>query len=166
MVSTSGSQLLPLKAIRELRELLLPLTTILTPNVPEAKLLLSNAGIPVSDPHSLEDLIDIARKVYALGPKWVLVKGGHLPFQKDGKTVARKDEDREKVVDVLVGQEGAAVRIESAYQNSRNTHGTGCSLACKVSFALFLVLIREKRLIKRSGYYFESREWIGCGASC
>ncbi|TVY93762.1 putative hydroxymethylpyrimidine/phosphomethylpyrimidine kinase [Lachnellula willkommii] len=127
MVSTSGSQLLPQKAVRELRTLLLPHTTILTPNVPEAKLLLSDAGKPAEDPKNVDDLIEIAKSVQSLGPKYVLVKGGHLPFKKDG-TVAKTDEERELMIDILYG-EGEVIRIETAYQKSKNTHGTGCSMA-------------------------------------
>jgi hydroxymethylpyrimidine kinase/phosphomethylpyrimidine kinase len=131
MVSTSGSQLLPLEAVRELREHLLPMTTVLTPNVPEARLLLSNAGKAVPEPQNINDLQEIARAVQSLGPKHVLVKGGHLPFKRDG-TVASRPEDRELMVDILFG-EGKVTKIETTYQNSKNTHGTGCSLACKLS---------------------------------
>lgn len=129
MVSTSGSQLLPQEAIRELREHLLPMTTVLTPNVPEAKMLLCSAGRPVPDPENINDLVAIAKAVQALGPKYVLVKGGHLPFMRDG-SVASKAEDRELMVDVLYG-EGRVTRFETGFQDSKNTHGTGCSLACE-----------------------------------
>jgi hydroxymethylpyrimidine kinase/phosphomethylpyrimidine kinase len=129
MVSTSGSQLLPREAIRELRELLLPQATVLTPNVPEARLLLSSAGKPVHDPQNVDDMIDLAKAVQSLGPKFVLVKGGHLPFKKDG-TVAATEAERELMIDILYG-EGQVTKIEAKYQLSRNTHGTGCSLACK-----------------------------------
>ncbi|KAK6610674.1 thiamine biosynthesis protein (thi-4) [Botrytis cinerea] len=93
MVSTSGSQLLPSAAIRQLRELLFPYTTVLTPNVPEAQLLLSDAGKSVEEPKNLDDLKEIAKAVQSLGPRYVLVKGGHLPLQKDG-TVATKEEEK------------------------------------------------------------------------
>jgi len=128
MVATSGSQLLAQESIRELREHLLPLTTILTPNVPESKLLLADAQIPTKDLKSIDDLVDMAKSVQTLGPKYVLVKGGHLPFKKDG-SVAETEEEKALVVDVLVG-EGQVTRIETAYQTTKNTHGTGCSLAC------------------------------------
>jgi hydroxymethylpyrimidine kinase/phosphomethylpyrimidine kinase len=131
MVSTSGSQLLPNSAISELREFLFPLTTVLTPNVPEAKLLLAGAGRPAPDLQSIDDLVDLAKAVQSLGPKHVLVKGGHLPFKKDG-TVAQRPEDRHLMVDVLYG-EGRVTKIETGYQSSKSTHGTGCSLACKLS---------------------------------
>ncbi len=128
MVSTSGSQLLPQGAIRELRAHLLPITTILTPNIPEAKLLLSDADHKIKDPKCVDDLINLAKAVYSLGPKYVLLKGGHLPLKNDG-TYAAGEAEREIVVDVLYGN-GDVLRIDSAYQKSRNTHGTGCSLAC------------------------------------
>src|SRR5450432_1469932 len=129
MVSTSGAQLLPEAAVMQLRSRLLPMTTILTPNVPEARLLLSDAGQEIQEPKSVEDLILIAKAVQALGPKYVLVKGGHLPFKKDG-TIASKESEKELMVDVLYGN-GNILRIDSQYQKTRNTHGTGCSLACQ-----------------------------------
>ena len=129
MVSTSGAQLLAHDAIKELRKHLLPVTTILTPNVPEAKLLLTDSGQDVKDPENVDDLIALAKAVQALGPKWVLVKGGHLPLRRDGK-IAVSDEEKEIMVDLLYG-EGEVLKIETSYQKSKNTHGTGCSLACK-----------------------------------
>lgn len=158
MVSTSGSRLLPPEAVRELRELLLPMATILTPNLPEAKLLLSDAGQTVSDPKTVDDLIAIAKKVQGLGPKYVLVKGGHLPFKKDG-TVAEKSAEREVMIDILYG-EGEVTRIESGYLESKNTHGTGCSLACKL---YYLCSFWSDGC---SGYCFECGEWTTDGRGC
>ena len=129
MVSTTGSQLLPQETVRELRELILPLTTILTPNVPEATLLLFSAGISVENPKTVPDLINIAKSVQTLGPEYVLVKGGHIPFRKDGQ-IAITDDEKELMVDILYGK-GKLTKIETKYQSSKNTHGTGCSLACK-----------------------------------
>jgi hydroxymethylpyrimidine kinase/phosphomethylpyrimidine kinase len=131
MVSTSGAQLLPANAVHQLRERLLPTATILTPNVPEAMLILSDAGKPFGEPKSVDDLISLAKAVQSLGPKYVLVKGGHLPFKKDD-TIATSDEEKEIMIDILYG-EGSVTRIETIYQKSKNTHGTGCSLACEFS---------------------------------
>ncbi|RYP49188.1 hypothetical protein DL768_005066 [Monosporascus sp. mg162] len=132
MVSTTGAQLLPFKAVDELRTLLLPHAFILTPNMPEAKLLLSRSGKESVDVQRVGDLETLARKTQELGPKWVLIKGGHVPFKRDG-TIASSDEEKEVVVDVLIGPSGELTRIEGAYQNSRNTHGTGCSLASAIA---------------------------------
>ncbi|KAJ2969916.1 hypothetical protein NUW58_g9855 [Xylaria curta] len=82
MVATTGAQLLPATAVNELRALLLPLTFILTPNIPEAKLLLTNDGEAPQDVQHIEGLEDLAKQLQQLGPKWVLVKGGHAPFRK------------------------------------------------------------------------------------
>ncbi|KAI1757771.1 Rapamycin-insensitive companion of mTOR, N-term-domain-containing protein [Xylaria castorea] len=132
MVATSGAQLLPAKAVNELRTLLLPLAFILTPNIPEAKLLLTNSSETLQDVQRVEDLENLARQLRALGPEWVLVKGGHAPFKKDG-TAATSPEQREIIVDVLLGPDENAIRIESPYIDSKNTHGTGCSLASAIA---------------------------------
>ncbi|KFY72822.1 hypothetical protein V501_07181 [Pseudogymnoascus sp. VKM F-4519 (FW-2642)] len=110
---------------------LLPLATILTPNVPEAMLLLSDAGIHAEAPTSVDDLVNIAKTVQSLGPEFVLLKGGHLPLQSNG-VMASIESEKEMVVDVLYGA-GAFIRIDSVYQESKNTHGTGCSLASAIA---------------------------------
>lgn len=129
MVSTSGSQLLPEDAVDTLIKQLFPLTTVLTPNLPEAKLLLKTAGIAFKEPENVDDIVDIAKSIQQLGPKYVLVKGGHLPLTK-GRLVSKDEADREVVLNVLFG-DGKTTFMETPYQKSRNTHGTGCSLACE-----------------------------------
>lgn len=138
MVSTSGAQLLPREAIKHLSGRLLRRTTLLTPNVPEAKLLLAENGLPEPEtPRTVDELLDLAQRLRdALGPAWVLVKGGHVPFRASDMTaVAEGSEEGHEadavVVDVLVGPEGEVVKVQSKFQRSTSTHGTGCSLACK-----------------------------------
>lgn len=141
MVSTSGAQLLPQDAIRHLTKHLLPHTTVLTPNIPEAALILAenSAGPGATPVRSVADLEAVGRAILAMGPEWVLVKGGHAPFGRDF-CVAETEEERCVVVDVLVGRGGEeVVRVESPYQKSSSTHGTGCSLACEF-LPLFVVL--------------------------
>lgn len=142
MISTSGATLLPNSAINTLITHLLPQTTLLTPNIPEATLILQQSGHTTSEKvSSADDLEALARGIQNLGPKWVLVKGGHCPFVQKGKKV---------VVDVLVGPEGCW-RVESEWQDSESTHGTGCSLACKLTLPLFSATVeggvREERVI-------------------
>jgi hydroxymethylpyrimidine/phosphomethylpyrimidine kinase len=140
MIATTGAALLPTEALDKLHTRLLPLATIITPNVPEALLLLRTAAsntntAAVDKVRTVDDLETIGRAIRRLGPKWVLVKGGHCPFKGDG-TAAEGEEGRERVVDVLVGGEGeeeVVVRMETGYCDSRHTHGTGCSLACEFS---------------------------------
>lgn len=129
MVSTSGAQLLPEDAVETLIAKLLPLTTLLTPNLPEAQLILKRAGQAVGDPKSIDDIVSIAKAVKALGPKYVLLKGGHVPLTKE-RVVPTGEADRQIVLNVLVGAEEDRI-FETGYLKSRNTHGTGCSLACE-----------------------------------
>lgn len=129
MVSTSGAQLLPDDAVLNLRTQLLPMTTILTPNIPEARLLLKDAGLEAPEIRSLDDIVNIARTLQSLGPQYVLVKGGHLPLTKAGR-ISTQDAEHHTVVDVL--HDGHQARVyETGYRSSKNTHGTGCSLACE-----------------------------------
>ena len=131
MVSTSGSQLLPEKAVKELRTKLLPLTTVLTPNIPEAQLLIKDAGAQAPEPTDLPGLIALAKQIRSLGPRAVLLKGGHLPLTKDHKT-ASNPRDATTVVDVLVDGDTTTL-FETEYLISKNTHGTGCSLASAIA---------------------------------
>ncbi|KAK7736849.1 trifunctional hydroxymethylpyrimidine kinase/phosphomethylpyrimidine kinase/thiaminase [Diaporthe eres] len=136
MVATTGAELLPSEALRELRGRLLPRATVLTPNIPEARLLLADAGLGAALPADAlagaADLEAAGRALLSLGPEWVLVKGGHAPLRRGDYAAARTDAEREVVVDVLCGK-GACVRIETDFQTSRNTHGTGCSLASAIA---------------------------------
>lgn len=129
MVSTSGAQLLPNEAVHNLRTHLLPLTTTLTPNIPEAKMLLQNASMEVPELASLENIVEMAKKLQSLGPKYVLVKGGHLPLTCDGR-ISKRDADHHTIVDILYDGHQATL-YQTEYHNSKNTHGTGCSLACR-----------------------------------
>ncbi|MCJ1438990.1 ATP-dependent RNA helicase dbp2 [Xylographa pallens] len=138
MVSTSGTQLLPQAAVRELCEHLLPLATILTPNVPEAKILVENrTGTYRSDPQSLDDLILLAKEVQQLGAQWVLLKGGHLPLAKDHTASQKNATDPATVIDILYDGTDVTL-IETEYLKSKSTHGTGCSLASAIACGLAL----------------------------
>ncbi|GKT51623.1 putative importin [Colletotrichum spaethianum] len=131
MIATSGAELLPREAVVELLEGLLRLTTVLTPNIPEAKLILEDSGYKSVEVKGVKDLEEMAKSVQSLGPEWVLVKGGHAPFKAD-LTVAETEEEKAVVVDVLYGH-GEFLHIQSPYQSSTNTHGTGCSLASAIA---------------------------------
>ena len=115
MVAKGGAALLDPAAIDALRRLLLPRTTLLTPNLPEAEALL---GIAIDD---LDGMKRAAEALLAFGPAAILLKGGHLP----GETVH----------DVLVDRTG--LRVFSAPRiPSRHTHGTGCTLASALATGL------------------------------
>jgi hydroxymethylpyrimidine/phosphomethylpyrimidine kinase len=115
MVAKGGAQLLAAGAVEALKRRLLPLTTLLTPNLPEAEVL---AGRRIPD---LATMREVAEALLTLGTPSVLLKGGHLPG--------------DIVVDLLATEDGveefAAPRIET-----RHTHGTGCTLASAVAAGL------------------------------
>ncbi len=115
MVAKGGARLLDPAALGALRAALLPLATLLTPNIPEAEALLGRA-IP---DHAAA--LGAARALLALGVPAVLLKGGHL----DGP-VAR---------DVLAAADGVHV-LENPRIDTRHTHGTGCTLASAVAAGL------------------------------
>ena len=127
------------------------MTSILTPNIPEALLLLREAHpdreTDYRSPSNLEDLKQLARNVQALGPTHVLLKGGHMPLNKS-YTKATSDADKALTIDILYPSESNNTTnttneaelevIESPYLSSLNTHGTGCSLASALAAQLAL----------------------------
>ncbi|KAK6540214.1 hypothetical protein TWF694_009031 [Orbilia ellipsospora] len=141
MISTSGSVLLPPEAISALCERLIPLVTLITPNIPEAQHLLSYYISPDSPPQvappievvkTMVDVVSIAKRLHEFSSTAVLVKGGHLPFDSEG-SVARRAKDRKAIMDVLVLPDGTVKIFHSLYIDSMNTHGTGCSLASAIA---------------------------------
>src|SRR2546428_1038579 len=114
MVAKSGDPLLAADAREVLVAEILPLALVVTPNLHEASVL---AGIPVE---TVAEMQEAARRILALGPRWGLVKGGHLKTDPtdilwDGREVTRLD----------------APRIES-----RDTHGTGCTFSAAIAAGL------------------------------
>lgn len=153
MVSTSGSQLLPETAISTLIQHLLPHTTLLTPNLPEARLLLQTAGLNLPDPQNVKDIVSIAQHIQSLGPRWVLLKGGHLPLTH-GHVVSTQNSEQDVVLNVLVGETGVTM-LESPYLQSKNTHGTGCSLASAIACNLAEGMSMVKA-VKKANLYVEA----------
>lgn len=113
MVAKGGARLLDAGAHEALVLRLLPLASLVTPNVPEAEIL---TGMSIRTPRDLERAADA---LLALGPSAVLMKGGHL----EGETV----------VDLLRTADGAEHRFEGPRLISRSTHGTGCTLASGIA---------------------------------
>lgn len=150
MVATSGAQLLPHEAIKTMCEQLLPVTGLLTPNIPEAQLILKESGHEPREIKNLDDLKQMGEAVRQLGPKAVLVKGGHCPLNKQYQ-VSENDADRELVVNVLCS-EGRFEVFESKYQKASNTHGTGCSLASAIACNVALGMSLE-RAVRAAGRY-------------
>ncbi len=117
MVATSGDRLLDPDAEAVIRESLLPLAALVTPNLEEAAIL---AQMEVADPDSMERA---GRRILTSGARAVLLKGGHLP----GDTL----------VDILVTPQGAR-RFSHPRVPTTSTHGTGCTLSAAITAGLAL----------------------------
>ncbi len=109
MVAKSGDRLLQAEAVAALRERLVPLSSVITPNLPEAGVLVGEA--PPGDERAMRE---VGSRLLGLGAPWVLLKGGHLPGPES--------------VDYLF--DGSRHwRLTSPRIETRNTHGTGCTLS-------------------------------------
>lgn len=117
MRAKGGAALLQPEAQAALTELLLPRATILTPNVPEAEAL---TGLTIG---SAADLRAVGEALLKLGPKAVLMKGGHL--------------DGAAMTDMLVTAQGATlIGLGRERLDTPHTHGTGCTLASAIAAGL------------------------------
>jgi hydroxymethylpyrimidine/phosphomethylpyrimidine kinase len=115
MVATSGAVLLADDAVAALVKLLMPLATIVTPNLPEAAKL---TGLALNNE---DDGIAAGRALLAMGAKAALIKGGHGAG--------------DMLVDILVF-EGGVQRFSHPRIDTRHTHGTGCTLASAIATGL------------------------------
>ncbi|KAL8877286.1 MAG: hypothetical protein Q9198_004667 [Flavoplaca austrocitrina] len=155
MVATTGAQLLPNAAVTNVRTQLLPLTTILTPNISEARLLLENAGAKITpEIKNVKDLVQLAILLQTMGPKYVLVKGGHMPFDKD-LNIPQQAIEEKYVVDVLHTDDRTTVFI-TEFSYSKNTHGTGCSLASAIASNLALGSSSVPDAVEKACRYIEA----------
>lgn len=131
MVAQSGDSLVEDSAVEALRQLLLPAAALVTPNAPEAARL---TGLAVDD---VDGQKRAAERLIELGAKAVLVKGGHL----GGETIS----------DVLADE--TAIRVLSSPRvDTRNTHGTGCTLASAIAAGLAQSL-RLPQAVERARAY-------------
>lgn len=112
MVSKSGAQLLRENAVSLLRSLLLPLAELVTPNLPEAEAL-TGRSVATED-----ETRRAAREIVALGPRAVVIKGGHRPG--------------EIVTDLFYDGE-AFLEFSAPRVHTRSTHGTGCTFASAIA---------------------------------
>jgi hydroxymethylpyrimidine/phosphomethylpyrimidine kinase len=116
MVATSGDRLLAPEAVNALRAKLMPLASVITPNLPEAAALLDES-IAVSE----ADIEGQGHRLLALGCRAVLIKGGHGQGAES--------------IDYLVSTEGT-IALAAPRVATSNTHGTGCSLSSAVTAGL------------------------------
>lgn len=117
MVATSGDRLISQEAVETLRGELMPLATVVTPNLPEAAALLDEGQAD----HENEAVAQ-GRRLLGRGARAVLIKGGH-------------GEGRESV-DHLIAADGTLRRFAAPRIETRNSHGTGCTLSAAVAAGL------------------------------
>ncbi len=144
MVATSGDFLMDMGAIDFLKNRLIPMADIVTPNIPEAEKLMRK---------SVLDMEDAAQSLLELGAKAVILKGGHLKG--------------EIMRDVLATGEGVKV-LETQRVDTENTHGTGCSLSSAVATYLGQGLSMQDACQKAKDYVTCALGWaddlsVGCG---
>lgn len=118
MISTSGSKLIEDTTISVIINELFPRVSLVTPNVDEAVFL---SGIPIRDE---ADMAKAAQKLLALGCRAVLMKGGHLAGAE--------------MADVLYTSDQPPLRLAVPTIETRNTHGTGCTLSSAIAAYLAL----------------------------
>lgn len=147
MVATSGDRLLAESAVAALRTELIPLCTIVTPNIPEAEIL---AGMVVEDEDGMRRAAD---RILGIGAPAVLIKGGHLTGAE--------------VVDLLVTSSGeAAWRIDRL--PAGNAHGTGCTLSAAIAAGLAAgqeLASSVDRAIRYTRRALETAPGLGSGAT-
>ena len=112
MVAKGGTKLIDEKAIKLLKDKLVKRATLITPNIPEAEIL---TNIKITNK---EDMIFAAYKLIEIGSKNVLIKGGHLTSSN--------------VQDIFVSKSEIKI-FKSRRYNTKNTHGTGCTLSSAIT---------------------------------
>ena len=135
MVAKGGDRLLREDAVEALRTKLLPLATVVTPNISEVEVL---TGINVQ---TSEDARQAAKAIVGLGARSAVVKGGHFPSRE--------------VVDTFY--DGAIFREFSAPRiDTKNTHGTGCTFASAIAAGLAKGLALEEAVSQAKEYVTEA----------
>lgn len=121
MLAKSGDPLLLPEAVDALKSLLIPIATIITPNIPEAQVLVSSNAI---------DQLEFAHQILKLGASSVLVKGGHSLKHTSN--------------DLLIQRNENITWLDSERIESKNTHGTGCTLSAAIASCLALGMELEE----------------------
>lgn len=116
MVAKSGDRLLDAEAVDSVRNALVPIATVITPNFDEAGALLDEVAAA-----SLDQMHEAARKLHRMGPRYVYLKGGHLAGEQSPD---------------LVYDGEVFVQLPAKRVRTKNTHGTGCTLSAAIAALL------------------------------
>lgn len=148
MVATSGAVLLETTAIEAVKKRLLPLATLITPNIPEAELLL-NCTI-----HTENELIKAALELAQIYNTDVILKGGHFTKQ-------------EQAIDIVV-LDNYAYRLSSPMlKNCQHSHGTGCTFSAAICANLALKMALDDSILEAKTFVFGSlAEPVRVGNNC
>ncbi|MEY4791014.1 MAG: phosphomethylpyrimidine kinase [Pseudomonadota bacterium] len=112
MVAKGGHRLISNSSINYLRKKLLPYALLVTPNIPEAETLIKKRI------QTLEDVIKAGKEILKFGPKFVLIKGGHV--------------NKSFIEDVLISKNNIKI-FKNKKIKTKNTHGTGCTLSSAIA---------------------------------
>ncbi|MFN3476365.1 MAG: bifunctional hydroxymethylpyrimidine kinase/phosphomethylpyrimidine kinase [Candidatus Methylomirabilales bacterium] len=134
MVAKSGDPLLRPEAVQVLKEKLLPLAYVITPNLPEAEVLV---GRKLKDE---EEIQEVAKEIHQMGPKFVVIKGGH-----------RRGDAIDLLFDGQMFQMFHAERIKTPH-----THGTGCTFAAGLAACLAKGMTTAKAVAAVKAYITEA----------
>jgi len=136
MISKSGYSLLKPESKSALIKKLIPLASLITPNVPEAEEILKEVNSDIKEIETVEDMEKAAKEIYKLGCKSVLLKGGHMLGD---------------AVDVFYdGKE--MLHFTTSRINTKNTHGTGCTLSSAIAANLALGYDMKDAIKKSKDY--------------
>jgi hydroxymethylpyrimidine kinase/phosphomethylpyrimidine kinase len=134
MVSTSGYDLIGVEAADLLKNDLLRLARIVTPNIPEAERL---SGINIENQSDMRAAAEVIKQ---LGPASVLVKGGH------------RVSSSEDAIDILLNEDGEFIEFRDEYVDVGEVHGSGCTLSAAIASCLALGLSVEESVRQAKRY--------------
>ena len=156
IVSSTGHRLLSIEAQETIKEKLIPIADLLTPNIPEMKALTD------SSLSSLEEKKEAAQQLFNLGAKAILLKGGHeegevktdvLFFNKStSRDASMTQNDKQDVVDTSIKM----LLLSSPTIETNNTHGTGCTLSSAIAAFIARGLSLEDAISEAKSYVTEA----------
>jgi len=139
-LSQTGHKLLQDNAVKALKKKIIPIASLITPNKPEAELL---TGIKKMDSH--EKVLEGIRIFREMGAESVLIKGGHFKGQKE-------------MTDWLGIEDEDPLPIKRPRINTRNTHGTGCTLSAAITANLSLERTMQEAVLNARDYLQQTLE--------
>ncbi len=135
MVAKGGAKLIDETAVAAMKRFLLPRATILTPNSPESAALLG-----IEEPLTKDDLARAGRAFLQMGPRAVMMKGGHLPGDEVVDVFVERHIELEQIMTADEAYSSPyranTLYMESSRIHSKHTHGTGCTLATAIACGL------------------------------